>query len=311
MKSLATFLINIPGSFIYAAVVILISIIALITILRTLRRATDLREKRIRRGNEQFPLSKPTRLMRKKAGNNKKGRIESVEKQFTITRKILVPSIIGLGIIISILPFINSVPAAFLSIFAAVFSLMIGIAAKPFLENLFAGLVISYSKSLNIGDTVLIDEKYGTVEDINLSYTTVKTWDWKRYVLPNIRMLQQDFLNFTLVEKYQWAYIEFWSAYENDLQEVEQVALDCAKQSEFALPDNVPYFWIMEMDKDGYKCWLASWAEDPAAAWALRNDLRTKLIMEFSKRDIKYHSLHHVVQNVEVKPRQTGKPGKP
>ena len=197
------------------------------------------------------------------------------------------------------MPFINSAPAAFISIFAAVLSLIIGIAAKPFIENLFAGLVLSYSKSLNIGDTVLIDEKYGTVEDINLSYTTIKTWDWKRYILPNIKMLQQDFLNYTLIDKYQWAYIEFWVAYENDLQEVERIALACANASDFTLGDNVPYFWIMEMGKDGYQCWLASWAEDPAAAWSLRNDLRTKLIMEFGKKNIKYHSLHHIMENVE------------
>jgi hypothetical protein len=160
--------------------------------------------------------------------------------------------------------------------------------------------ILIYDFSLNIGDTILIDEKYGTVEDINLSYTTVKTWDWKRYVLPNIRMLQQNFMNFTLVDKYQWVYIEFWAAYENDLQEVERIALDCAKQSKFTLEDNVPYFWIMEMAMDGYKCWLASWADNPSSAWSLRNDLRTRLIMEFSKKNIKYHSLHHVVENAEM-----------
>ena len=290
---------NIPGSYFYTAAVMFISVIILIITLRSLRRATDKRENRIKRKKEQYPLSKPTTMMRKKTDKLKKGRLESVENQFTITRKILVPSIIGLGLIIAVLPFINSVPAAFISVFAAVFSLIIGIAAKPFLENMFAGLVISYSKSLNIGDTVLIDKKYGTVEDINLSYTTVKTWDWKRYVLPNIRMLQQDFLNYTLVDKYQWAYIEFWVAYENDLQEVERIALDCAAQSEFTLEDNVPYFWIMEMEKDAYKCWLASWAEDPSSAWSLRNDLRTKLIMEFNNNNIKYHSLHHIVANEE------------
>jgi len=300
MESLVGIFRSIPGRYIYTGAVILISIIFLIIILRSLRRATDRRGRKIQRRKEHFPLSKPTKVMRKKAAKIREGSLENVENQFTITKKILIPSIIGLGLIISIMPFLNKVPAAFISIFAAVFSLVIGIAAKPFLENIFAGLVISYSKSLNIGDTILIDEKYGTVEDINLSYTTVKTWDWKRYVLPNIRMLQQDFLNYTLVDNYQWAYIEFWAAYENDLEEVEKIALDCAKQSKFTIEDNVPYFWIMEMAKDGYKCWLASWADNPASAWALRNDLRTRLIMEFSKKSIKYHSLHHVVENAEM-----------
>ena len=292
---------NIPAEFLYSAVVFTLFLFILIILLRTLRKATDRRENRLKRKKEQFPLSKLTRLMKSRAAGSRKARFESIENQFTITRKILIPSIIGLGLFIAVIPFLNNIPAAFISVFVAAFSLFIGIAAKPFLENIFAGLVISYSKSLNIGDTVLIDEKYGTVEDINLSYTTIKTWDWKRYVVPNIKMMQQDFLNYTLVDKYQWVYIEFWSAFENDIEEVEKLALECAGKSEFTLEDNIPYFWVMEMDKDGYKCWLASWAEDPGNAWSLRNDLRTRLIKEFRKNNIQYHSLHHIMETGDIK----------
>ena len=299
MSSFLDFIYEIPVKYLYSTIVILVFIIFLIFLLRVLRSATDLREKKVKRRKDMYPLSKPTKTMRKKTAGSQKARLESIENQFTISRKILVPAIIGIGAVIALIPFLNEVPAAFLSIFAASFSLILGFAAKPFLENLFAGLVISYSKSLNIGDTVLIDEKYGTVEDINLSYTTIKTWDWKRYVLPNIKMLQQDFLNYTLVDKYQWGYIEFWSAFENDIEEVEEIALNCARESEFVLEDNVPYFWVMDMDKEGYKCWLASWAADPGTAWALRNDLRTRLIKEFKKNNIQYHSLHHIIENRE------------
>ncbi len=108
-------------------------------------------------------------------------------------------------------------------------------------------------------------------------------------------MISKDFVNYTLIEKYQWVYIEFWSAYTNDLDEVERIAMECANERDFSLEDNIPSFWIMEMDKDSYKCWLASWASDPSNAWNLRNDLRTRLIKEFRRNGIAIHELRHIV----------------
>jgi small-conductance mechanosensitive channel len=287
MNEFLEFIKNIPGQVLYSAGVFVFFLIVLAIALRTLRRATDQREKRLKKKKADPLVTKPTGTMKKGMTSGQKSRFESIENQFTITRKLLVPIVISIGIILALLPFATNVPAAYLTMFATILSVIIGMAARPFLENIFAGLVISYSKSLNIGDTVLIGDQYGTVEDINLSYTTIKTWDWKRYVIPNINMISRDFINYTLIEKYQWVYIEFWSAYDNDLEEVERIAVDCSAESEYTLEDNVPSFWIMEMDKDCYKCWVASWASDPSNAWNLRNDLRTRLIKEFRKKGIK------------------------
>lgn len=294
------------GPIIYSVSILILFIFIMTTILRTLRKATDRRERRLNKQEGISSVSRPTKTMRKKMKETKLQGIDNIEKQFTITRKILVPFFIFLALIVAIIPFLNSAPAALLSLVAAVLSIVVGMAAKPFLENLFAGLVISYSHSLNIGDTVLINDHYGTVEDINLSYSIIKTWDWKRYIIPNNNMMRQDFLNYTLIEKYQWVYIEFSVAYDNDLSEVEKIALDCAYLSEFTLEDNTPYFWIMEMEKESYKCWLVSWAENPSKAWSLKNDLRTRLIKAFQENRIEVHSFRYVLDR--KRPSSTRKP---
>jgi small-conductance mechanosensitive channel len=94
---------------------------------------------------------------------------------------------------------------------------ILGIASRPWIENIIAGLVLSYSKALNIGDTVLIQDHYGTIEDINFTYTILKIWDWRRFVIPNQVMLREDFVNYTLNEDFYWAKINLWVGHDADL----------------------------------------------------------------------------------------------
>lgn len=296
---------------IYSVIVLIFFTGILLILLKTLRQATETREKRLK-SRKMTPLGRPPKGMRGKAKSSETLGIDSIEKQFTITRKILIPLIMVFAILLSITPFLNNVPAALVSLFAAVLSLILGIAAKPFLENIFAGLVISYSRSLNIGDTVVLTGVYGTVEDINLSHTTIKTWDWKRYIIPNIKMMQQDFLNHSLQEKYQWATVEFWVSYENDPDRVENLALKCARESAYHVSNDEPEFWIMEMDKEGLLCWLAVWAASPSDAWTLKNDVRTRLVKEFRRHGITIHAHRHLLEGPAApKPDKPDKPDKP
>ena len=98
---------------------------------------------------------------------------------------------------------------------------------------------------------------YGIVEDINLTTTIIKTWDWKRFVVPNSKMLDTDFINYTLTDKVQMAYIEFQVAYNNDITEIEKIALKCAAESEYISSNEKPAFWVMSTDEKSIKCWLA------------------------------------------------------
>ena len=197
----------------------------------SLKNVRNRRKKRLqnRKGGYSIPLdSSGVNDLRK----IKKSGMESIENQFSISKKIIIPSIITIGFIVALIPFLTHVPATLLSFIVGAFTVVTGITARPFLENLFAGIVLSSSRSLNISDTVIVDNHYGTVEDISLTYTSIKTWDWKRYIIPNINMLNKDFLNLTLVEKNQWAYIEYWVSYNNDLEFVKELSIKCAKKKQ-------------------------------------------------------------------------------
>ena len=196
----------------------------------------------------------------------------------------------ALWLLAMIFPFVGRLPSTMLSIVIAISTAVIGIAARPLVENMISGIVISFSKQLRVGDTLSMDGQYGTVEDISITHTKIKTWDWKRYVIPNSRMLNKEFVNLTLNDSLLWAYLEFSVSYEADLDEVGRLAVEVAGKSKHHNSQEEPQFWVMRMDPESVICWVAAWADSPAEAWNLKSDIAVNLIRSFRERGITAHT---------------------
>lgn len=217
--------------------------------------------------------------------------IESIMSRFSIIRKFTFIILFTVWILALIFPFLKQVPATFISILVGASGIILGIAARPVIENLISGVVISFSKPIRIGDTVILDDNYGTVEDITITHTVVKIWNWRRYVIPNSKMILKEIVNLTIVDKYQWTHVEFTVSYDSDIEQVKNLAVKIASRSRHFAGYETPRFWVMELSEKGYRCWIAAWADSPVDAWELKNEIRTRLIMEFKDHGIKTHIL--------------------
>ncbi|MGP3970586.1 mechanosensitive ion channel family protein [Streptomyces sp. 6N223] len=67
---------------------------------------------------------------------------------------------------------------------AGVIGIIAGVAAQSMLGNLFAGLQVAFGDSVRIGDTVVVDGEWGTVEEMSLAFLTVRIWDDRRLTMP-------------------------------------------------------------------------------------------------------------------------------
>ena len=80
---------------------------------------------------------------------------------------------------------------------AGVLGIVAGIAAQSTLGNLFAGLQIAFGDMVRIGDTVVVNDEFGTVEEITLTFLTVQTWDERRFTVPVSYFTSQPFENWS------------------------------------------------------------------------------------------------------------------
>lgn len=234
------------------------------------------------------PIDDPQTVARNRA-------YESIQNQFSVTRFTFVPMVILITLAAMSLPFLERAPATLVSLLVTVITLLGGIAARPFLENAVSGLAISSSRLINLGDTVKVGAFYGTVEDITATHTTIKLWDWRRYVVPNSQMLQSTVLNYSLFDRHIWASVEFWVAYQVDLDQVRAMAVEVAQQSKHFAQTEPPEFWVMELGKDGIRCMVAAWAKLPSDAWMLKHDIRSGLAALFRQGGLRASIQHHQV----------------
>jgi small-conductance mechanosensitive channel len=75
--------------------------------------------------------------------------------------------------------------------------LVVGLAARPLLSNLIAGVQIAVTQPIRIEDAVIIENEWGWVEDIASTYVVIRLWDWRRMVVPLAYFIERPFQNWT------------------------------------------------------------------------------------------------------------------
>lgn len=80
---------------------------------------------------------------------------------------------------------------------AGVAGLVAGLAARPVLSNLFAGVQLAMTQPIRIDDAVIVEGEWGTVEEITSTYVVVKIWDWRRLIVPLTYFIEKPFQNWT------------------------------------------------------------------------------------------------------------------
>jgi small-conductance mechanosensitive channel len=107
--------------------------------------------------------------------------------------------LIGLVTIASALMTFPSVQTYGVSLFASAgaASLVIGLAARPLLTNLIAGVQVAITQPIRLEDAVIVEGEWGWVEEITTTYVVVRLWDWRRMILPLSYFLEKPFQNWT------------------------------------------------------------------------------------------------------------------
>lgn len=78
-----------------------------------------------------------------------------------------------------------------------VFGLAVSLAVKDSLANLAGGMSVLFTKPFALGDYVRINGNEGTIQEIRLNYTILKTFDNKVVHIPNGDVAKAEIVNFT------------------------------------------------------------------------------------------------------------------
>lgn len=80
---------------------------------------------------------------------------------------------------------------------AGVSGIIIGIAAQKSIANLLAGFQIAFTQPIRLDDALIVNGEYGWVEEITLTYVTMRLWDQRRQIVPLQHFIDNTFQNWT------------------------------------------------------------------------------------------------------------------
>jgi len=119
--------------------------------------------------------------------------------RYRIVRRSVTTTIIFIGLLTALLviPQVRAVAGGLLAS-SAVIGIVVGFASQRTLGNFVAGLLIAFTQPVRLGDDVVVENIEGTVEEIGLIYTFVRTENGDRLVIPNEKLASDTIRNSTI-----------------------------------------------------------------------------------------------------------------
>jgi small-conductance mechanosensitive channel len=120
--------------------------------------------------------------------------------------------LIGVALALMTIPGVRQIGASLLAS-AGIGALAVGLAAKPVLGNLLAGLQIALTQPIRIDDVLVIENEWGRVEEITGTYVVVAIWDQRRLIVPLQYFIEKPFQNWTRQSSQILGTVMLWTDY--------------------------------------------------------------------------------------------------
>ncbi len=166
---------------------------------------------------------------------------------------------------------------------AGVAGLIAGMAARPMLTNIIAGIQIAMTETIRIDDVVVLEGEWGRVEEISTTNVVVRLWDLRRLVVPLSYFIERPFENWTHKTAEILGTVFLYTDYSVPVEEVRAELYRLLSATE--MWDGKT--WALQVTNTTERTIelraLMS-ASDSATAWNLRCHIREKLISFLQER---------------------------
>lgn len=163
--------------------------------------------------------------------------------------------------------------------------LALGFAAKDTLENFISGITILLDKPFHVGETIRIEDIYGTVEEIALRSTWIRTVHGEILVMPNTLMINQKLINFSR-DGVLRVDIDFGIAYKEDIDATRETVLRTIEGDDRLLTDPAADVVVTELDDSSVNLRLRIFVDDARLEYPLRYEYTEKIRKALRAADI-------------------------
>jgi small-conductance mechanosensitive channel len=159
---------------------------------------------------------------------------------------------------------------------AGALGVLVAIAARPLLGNIVAGLQIAMTDPVRIGDVVVYDGHWATVEDISFAHTVLRTWTDTRLIIPHTEFLSKAFENWSKEGEAVKRIVKIPVDYCLELDLVRRKVAEIVEGDPRATEP--PAVEMVELNGETAVVWIWIAGTTAFTAWHLHNDVREKVV---------------------------------
>ncbi len=162
--------------------------------------------------------------------------------------------------------------------------LAIGLALQGSLSNFAAGFLIIVLKPFRAGDYVEGAGVAGSIEEVGMFSTEMKTVDNKKVFIPNAKLLGDNIINYS-AKKTRRVDFKLGVGYDDDLAKVKKVIGEVIKMQDNLLTDPEPFIGLSELGDSSVNFAVRVWCNTPDY-WAVYFKMMEDFKIEFDKNGI-------------------------
>jgi small-conductance mechanosensitive channel len=160
---------------------------------------------------------------------------------------------------------------------AGIVGIIVGLAAQKSISTLIAGIQMAITQPIRIDDVVIVENEWGRIEEITLTYVVVRIWDLRRLIVPITYFLEQPFQNWTRISAEILGSVFLYVDYTVPVDEV-RAEMKRIVESSPLWDKRVCALQVTNATERTVELRALVSAADSSSAWELRCDVREKLI---------------------------------
>lgn len=172
---------------------------------------------------------------------------------------------------------------SFVAVLGAV-GFAVGMALQGSLSNFAAGVILLILRPIKVGDFVEVAGMTGSVHEIQVFSTILKTPDNKTIIIPNGSIVGSNIVNYSL-EPQRRVDFTFGVDYDANIKQVKNVLYDVAKKHELILDDPDIFVGLAELGDSSINFVLRVWVNAPDY-WTVYFDINEQMKERLDKEGI-------------------------
>jgi len=210
-------------------------------------------------------------------------RARKIHTQLRVVKRIVIAivGILALGTILMTFDKVRQLGTTILAS-AGIIGIVVGMAAQKTIGSFIAGLQIAVTQPIRIDDVVIVENEWGRIEEITLTYVVVKIWDLRRLIVPITYFIEKPFQNWTRTTADILGTVYIYVDYTVSIDFVREKLHEILKNSDL-WDGKVCVLQVTNTTERTLELRALMSAADASTAWSLRCHVREKLV-EFIQR---------------------------